>query len=259
MAITLKLRYTLDTMDLSKLNASDGTGEAVQASVTAIRVAGSTTLQVDSLDNWPSDFIATSGKLLPDDTLDPSAIVFSGHKTGSNITIDSLAPGYSDSGSAVNDVVVIKPTTLWADMVANAIKAINGIGTAIAASFSTLTTSGNTTIGGNLVVNGTSRIASGGVTSAATITPSAQIYNVTGLAVNATVNIPSFTAGDGMGVILRIKDNGTPRALTFASGWANVSGLDTPTTTTTGKLLTIGALYSSASSKWEIQGINNEA
>jgi hypothetical protein len=60
-------------------------------------------------------------------------------------------------------------------------------------------------------------------------------------------------------MIIRIKDNGTAQSLSFAAGYSNVSGLSTPTATVAGKLLTIGAMYNSATSKWEIQGINQSA
>jgi hypothetical protein len=99
--------------------ASDGTGEAVRAIVTTQRLIGATTLIVDSVENWPNKFIATSGTLDPvtgmldDDTL----TVFKGTLTGSIITIDEYAPGYPDVGHEVNQVVVLKPSTLWADIV----------------------------------------------------------------------------------------------------------------------------------------------
>ncbi len=118
---------------------------------------------------------------------------------------------------------------------------------------------GNADVSGNLVVTGTSRVLSATIASGATITPTAQIYDVTALAVTAAVAVPSFTAANGMALILRIRDNGTARALSFNVGYTNVSGLDTPTATIANKLLTIGAMYNSTTSKWEIQGINQEA
>lgn len=104
-------------MGLKHIRGSNGNGEAVLATVTAARSAGSTIITVDSVTNWPQDFIATAGKKLADNTLDPTTvIVFTGHLSGLSIVIDSIAPGYSDTrGSAVADVVVLKPTTQWAN------------------------------------------------------------------------------------------------------------------------------------------------
>jgi len=42
-----------------------------------------------------------------------SAVDFVGHVDGSNLEIDTIAPGFTDAGSAVNDIVIIKPTTQW--------------------------------------------------------------------------------------------------------------------------------------------------
>lgn len=99
--------------------ASDGAGEAVRAIVTTERLVGASTLIVDSVQYWPNKFIATSGTLDPvtglfdEDTL----TVFKGTLTGSIITIDEYAPGYDDIGHEVGQAVVLKPSTLWADIV----------------------------------------------------------------------------------------------------------------------------------------------
>lgn len=99
--------------------ASDGTGEAVRAIVTTQRLVGATTLIVDSVENWPNKFIATSGTLDPVTGMldDNTLTVFKGTLSGSIITIDEYAPGYPDVGHTVNQVVVLKPSTLWADIV----------------------------------------------------------------------------------------------------------------------------------------------
>jgi hypothetical protein len=48
-----------------------------------------------------------------------------GHVSGSTIIIDQIAPGYTDTyGSAVGDVVVIKPNTWWADTLVNGVKSM---------------------------------------------------------------------------------------------------------------------------------------
>lgn len=139
--------------------------------------------------------------------------------------------------------------------------AITAASAAIAGALSAAssTISGNETVGGNLTITGTSRNVPVVIASSATITPSSQIFDVTALATAAVIAVPSFTAANGQAVLIRIMDNGTARGLSFAAGYTNVSGLDTPTTTVAGKLLTIGALYNSATSKWEIQGLNQSA
>lgn len=105
--------------DDNYLRASNGSGEAVMSVVTADRPPLSATLIVDSVLNWPVRGIATSGTLIPDEGLiDPdTASVFKYHLDGTIIMIDEFAPGYNDVGNSEDQVVVIKPTTLWADLV----------------------------------------------------------------------------------------------------------------------------------------------
>lgn len=102
------------------IKASDGNGEAVRAIVTEDRGIGNMALVVDSVLNWPHKFIATSGTVV-DDQIDPeTATVFYGHLDGSIIMIEEFSPGYADMGNTENQVVVLKPTTPWADAVAEA-------------------------------------------------------------------------------------------------------------------------------------------
>jgi hypothetical protein len=107
------------TVDLGYIRASNGSGEAVRPTVTNVRTAGATTLKVDSLVNVSAKFIATTGTLnLSTGKLDPASVtVFLGHISGVDVIIDQLAPGYVDAGNSVGQVVLIKPTTEWADMV----------------------------------------------------------------------------------------------------------------------------------------------
>ncbi len=108
--------------NFTALSASDGAGEPVRATVLAARIIGSTSISVNALTNWPTGtFIATTGTLLANGTLSPSTVqVFYGTASGTTITILSFASGYSDLGNAINDVVVIKPTTEWANTISDA-------------------------------------------------------------------------------------------------------------------------------------------
>ena len=264
-------------MDYDYLDASNGSGDAALMHLTADRLVGSTVLQVDSVSNVPAKFIGTVGTLLASGFLDPTNKTdFKGHVSGTDLAIDAYEPGSSDIGNTEGQVVIIKPNTGWANRVAKFIKNMTNLGTpedvtAAAVTADSVTTTGDSSVGGNQTVTGnntvdgnqyiagTSHVGAASVASAATITPSAQIYSVTALAVAATIAAPSFASADGIAVLIRIKDDGTARALTFAADYTNMSGLDTPTTTVAGKLLTIGAIYNSATSKWEIQGINQQA
>ena len=262
--------------DYDFLSVSDGTGDSSLMHITAARATGSTTLTVDTVSRVPAKFIATSGVLLSTGLLNPSTVTnFKGHTSAGSLQIDGFEPGSTDNGNAIGDVIIIKPNTGWANRVASFVKNASGVGTvenlfvsaltAVSATISgsinavSAAISGNVSIGGSLAVTGTSRITAVVITSAATITPTSQVYDVTALAVTANVVIPSFAAVNGMSAVVRIKDNGTAQGLSFAAGYVDVSGIGLPTATIANKLLTIGVMYNSATSKWEVQGINQQA
>lgn len=111
------------------LKASDGTGEAALAHVTLARSIAGTTLEVDSVDNWPTEFICTTGELLPSGLLDPASMTqFKGHLSSGDIIIDSFEAGYADAGNTTDEVAIIKQTTGWADLVAEALRTFTPAG-----------------------------------------------------------------------------------------------------------------------------------
>jgi hypothetical protein len=102
------------------------------------------------------------------------------------------------------------------------------------------------------------------VASASTITPtgdSSDQYNVTALAVPATIAAPSGTPTDGQKLVLRLKDNGTAQALTWttSSGAYRAVGVTLPTTTVLSKTLYIGCLYNSADVFWDVVAVAQQA
>ena len=102
------------------IRASNGSGDAVKATVANARVISSTTLQVDATTNWPSKFIATVGDVDGTGAFVPATVtVFNGILSGGNIEITSFAPGYTDLGNVSGQIVVLKPTTAWSNEVAS--------------------------------------------------------------------------------------------------------------------------------------------
>lgn len=102
------------------------------------------------------------------------------------------------------------------------------------------------------------------IADAATITPtgdSSDQYNVTALAQAATIAAPSGTPTSGQKLILRIKDNGTNRALTWTttSGAYRAIGVTLPTTTTANKTSYIGCIYNSDATYWDVVAVTTEA
>jgi hypothetical protein len=102
-----------------------------------------------------------------------------------------------------------------------------------------------------------------GTTSSATPTPNADttdLYNLTALAAAAAFVTPTGTPANGQKLIVRIKDNGTARALTWDAGYA-AGGVALPTTTVISKILHIGLIYNTdnALNKWMCVATSQEA
>lgn len=94
----------------------------------------------------------------------------------------------------------------------------------------------------------------GSTASSSTPTPvgdSNDLYEVTGLAANATIGTPGGTPTDGQKLILRIKDNGTARTLAFNAIYRASSDLALPTTTIISKTMYLGFIYNSTDAKWD--------
>ena len=119
---------------IQSLKASDGTGNASVATVQSTRIAPATTIVVNTVAGIPTNFHGTMGT--PHTFTDPvtsetitviseaTAVDFKGHVDGSNLEIDTIAPGYTDAGSAVGDIVIIRPTTQWADEVVSVLETV---------------------------------------------------------------------------------------------------------------------------------------
>jgi hypothetical protein len=161
------------------------------------------------------------------------------------------------------------------------VTSVSGTGTVSGISLSgTVTSSGSLTLGGTLdlssppAIGGTtantgifSLISSTrinprvtNITSSSTITPPSDTvdqYSVTALAVPATIAIPSGTAVAGQKLTLRIKDDGTAKALTWttSAGGYRVIGSTLPTTTVASKVVYIGCIYNATESFWDVVSV----
>lgn len=114
---------------IERIKGSDGTGNASIATVQSSRAPLATTIDVDTVLGYNAGgFEGSMGT--PHTFTDPvtsetitviseaTAVDFTGHIDGTNIEIDEIAPGYTDAGSEVGDIVIIRPTTNWSNNVA---------------------------------------------------------------------------------------------------------------------------------------------
>jgi hypothetical protein len=98
------------------------------------------------------------------------------------------------------------------------------------------------------------------VASAATVTPvfGNDLVKVTAQAAALTLANPTGAAVPGAGLAIRIKDNGTARALSFGPQYRAI-GVTLPTTTVAGKTLYLGLIYNSDDMKWDVVAVAQEA
>lgn len=74
--------------------------------------------------------------------------------------------------------------------------------------------------------------------------------DITALAQAVTIAAPAGTPTNEQRLIIRIKDNGTSRAITWNAIYA-AAGATLPTATTISKWHTIGLIYNSTAVKWQ--------
>jgi len=101
------------------------------------------------------------------------------------------------------------------------------------------------------------------VSSGTPITPTADVsdqYTVTALAVNASFASPSGTPTNGQKLIIRIKDNGVVRTLTWntAAGGYRAIGVSLPTVTVAGKTIYVGCIYNANDLFWDVVAVQQQ-
>jgi hypothetical protein len=88
------------------------------------------------------------------------------------------------------------------------------------------------------------------------------IQAFTALANALTINADAGTPTDGQRTVLRFKDNGTARALTWTTGATKAFravGVTLPTTTVISKTVYVGCIYNGADSRWDAVAVSQES
>lgn len=114
---------------INRIRASDGSGNASLATVQSTRAPLASTINVDTVASIPDEFVGSMGT--PHTFTDPitsetitviseaTCVDFKGHVDGADLEIDEISPGYTDLGSEIGDIIIIRPTTAYADNVAD--------------------------------------------------------------------------------------------------------------------------------------------
>lgn len=98
------------------------------------------------------------------------------------------------------------------------------------------------------------------VSSSATVTPTFadDMVIITAQAAGLTLANPTGTAIDGLGIVIRIKDNGTARSITFGSQYRAI-GVTLPSSTTISKTLYLAMIFNNADTKWDVVAVGQDA
>lgn len=98
------------------------------------------------------------------------------------------------------------------------------------------------------------------VTSSATVTPDADANDavkITAQAAGLTLANPSGTPTAMQAMVIRLKDNGTSRSITYGSQYRAI-GVILPSATTISKTIYFGMVWNSDDSKWDVVGVSIE-
>ncbi len=98
------------------------------------------------------------------------------------------------------------------------------------------------------------------VTSSATVTPinTNDLVKITAQAASLTLANPTGTWDEGQSLMIRIKDDGTARSITWDTNYRAI-GVTLPTTTTATKTTYLGIIYNSNDTKWDVIGVTTQA
>ena len=98
------------------------------------------------------------------------------------------------------------------------------------------------------------------VTSSATVTPvyGNDLVVITAQAAGLTLANPTGSWVQGKDLVIRIKDNATPRAITYDTKYRAI-GVTLPTTTVASKTTYLGIIYNSTDDTFDVIGVTTQA
>lgn len=254
-----------DTIESAKTNQdlnglADGTNDVDNNNLVLFRQ--------ESFDNYFADggvWSISSGLV---GTMDAGVMYFAGNRTPFSGVGSYTFNGTSDTYVDIDDGGVVHYTPVPnndtpPDLAPNAIR--NAV-IVTDDSFITDIIQQDRDVSGNLIYNTKPVAQSSGaprvklIASASTITPDASntdILAITALAQSTTIALPTGTPANGQGLMIRIKDNGTARSISWNSVYRPI-GFTLPTATAASKTDYIGMRYNSQDNRWDVVGVARE-
>jgi len=243
-------------------------GNIIANNITAGNIITTTVLNASSN-------VSALGNVTGSNLVTGGSVTATGAVTGGNLTTGGLITatgnittgtyfigdgGFLSNISNVTATQITNGTTTMAvaSLNGNIFATVNSVGNVLVIS------STGVVVTGNLTVNGAINSVSVAVASTATITPTAGTtnqYNVTALASDASIAIPSGIPNDGQRLTIRILDDGSPRTLTWTTtaGGYRIIGTTLPITTVASKTVYVECVYNSADDFWDVVAVNQQS
>lgn len=185
--------------------------------------------------------------------------------TAPTITGTVTASGATITGGTANNLTLSSPTITGTVTASGA--TITG-GTTVNQTVQAATLTGTITCTGATISNATMTNSKSiprvlAITSSATPEINTDLYDAVTITALATTISSMTTSLSGtpynfQKLLVRIKDDGSARSITWGTSFAS-KGVTLPTTTTASKLLTVGLIYNSVTTDWECVAAVNEA
>ena len=221
-------------------------------------------------------------------TTSPTASAFAGWDANRNISADNFIEGYTTTataggtttltvdsnyfqyftGTLAQTVVLPVVTTLVNGFQFQIVNQSTGIVTVQTSGSNVIMVMGNNTVLTVTCINTTGGTGTASwswtynaqrtitTASTATLTPditTGDVFTITAQAAALSVANPTGTPVNGQRMIIRIKDNGTARAITFSGAQYRASSdLAFPTTTIINRSMYLGFIWNSTDSRWDL-------
>jgi hypothetical protein len=161
----------------------------------------------------------------------------------------------------VSKVITALDTATYPDL--TELSYVKGVTSAIQTQLNTKITASSTDTLTNKTIISTTNVVEEITTTASDTTPNPtggslrNFYTITALAGAAAFQVPSGTPADGNYLTIRVKDDGTARALTWDAIYRAGTDVALPSTTTLGKEIYIGFRYNFGATKWDLLAVAN--
>lgn len=216
---------------------ANGTGNA--GDVYRVNVAGAVNFGAGSISFDVGDWVMYSGSIWQkSDTTD--AVTTVAGRTGDIVLTVSDIGGNTTTALGVGSIELGHASDTTVSRSAAGKVAVEGVDLVDVSSAQTLTSKRITPRVGSTASSATPSIDCGLYDQ----------YNITALAAAITGVTVTGTAADGQKLLVRIKDNGTARAISWGSSFVASGSAALPTTTAISKTHLVGFIYDSTAAKW---------